>query len=228
VPAEQESFIDFKNSFSYGSRNDLNFKFLKALDSDEVADFFQQLLWKLGDAYDSDDWSAVVEHVQASQAQGYAGVTRWTYDDRPRTSLNQPLSTANIALITSTGHFVEGDDPRPFGVEDMSQEEAARRIDDFLKEEPALSEIPVTTPRERLRARHGGYDVRGVLADHNVALPTEHLRVLAEEGVIGRLHPIAYSFVGACAQTPLTKRTAPKWVENWKTAGIDGAVLVPV
>lgn len=225
---EPESFVDFKNSFSYGSRNDLNFKFLKGLDSEESADFIQQLFWKLGDAYDSDDWSPVIELVRAGQAANYAGPTRWVYDDGPRTPLGKPLSAAKIVLITSTGHFVEGDDPKPFGVENMSQEEAARRIDDFLKEEPVLSEIPVETPRERLRARHGGYDVRGVLADHNVALPTDHLRALAEEGIIGSLHPVAYSFVGACAQTPLTRRTAPGWVEMWKAAGIDGAVLVPV
>lgn len=225
---QTESFLDFKNSFSYGSRTDLNFKFLKGLNEEAAADFFQQLLWKLGDAYDSDDWSAVAEHVRAGQALNYAGSSRWTYDDGPRAPLGKPLSAAKIALITSTGHFVRGDDPKPFGVEDMSQAEAIRRIDDFLKEEPVLSQIPVETPHDRLRARHGGYDVRGVLADHNVALPTDHLRALAAEGVIGSLHPVAYSFVGACAQTPLTKRTAPQWVEMWKTAGIDGAVLVPV
>lgn len=228
MPQEPESFIDFKNSFSYGSRNDLNFKFLKGLDEAEAADFIQQLFWKLGDAYDSNDWSPVIAHMQAGQAQNYAGPTRWVYDDGPRTSLGKPLSAAKIALITSTGHFVAGDDPKPFGIDNMSQEEAARRIDDFLKEEPMLSEIPVNTPHDRLRARHGGYDVRGVLADHNVALPTDHLVRLAAEGVIGSLHPTAYSFVGACAQTPLTKRTAPKWVAMWKAAGIDGAVLVPV
>lgn len=223
-----ESFLDFKNSFSYGSRNDLNFKFLKGLSAEAAADFFQQLLWKLGDAYDSDDWSPVIEHVRAGQAANYAGPTRWAYDDGPRTPLAKPLSAAKIALITSTGHFVEGNDPKPFGVDNMTQEEAVRRIDEFLKATPVLAEIPVDTPHERLRARHPGYDVRGALSDHNVALPTDHLRALAAEGVIGSLHPVAYSFVGACAQTPLIKRTAPRWVEMWKTAGIDGAVLVPV
>ena len=225
---QSETFVDFKNSFSYGSRTDLNFKFLKGLSEEAAADFFQQLLAKLGDAYDSDDWSPVIEQVRAGQSMNYAGPSRWTYEDAPRTALGKPLSAAKIALITSTGHFVEGDDPKPFGVENMSQDEAVRRIDDFIKEEPALSEIPVETPHEQLRARHGGYDVRGVLADHNVALPTDHLRALAAQGVIGSLHPLAYSFAGACAQTPLTKRSAPKWVEMWKAAGIDGAVLVPV
>lgn len=225
---EPESFVDFKNSFSYGSRNDLNFKSLKGLSEEDAADFFQQLLWKLGDAYDSDDWSPVLELVRTGQAANYAGPSRWVYDDGPHTPLGKPLSAAKIALITSTGHFVEGEDPRPFGIENMSQEEAARRIDDFLKEAPVLSEIPVETPHDRLRARHGGYDVRGVLADHNVAFPTDHLRALVGEGVIGSLNPTAYSLVGACAQTPLIKRTAPRWVEMWKAAGIDGAVLVPV
>lgn len=225
---QPESFVDFKNSFSYGSRTDLNFKFLKGLSEEAAADFFQQLLWKLGDAYDSDDWSAVIEHVRAGQAANYAGPSRWVYEDGPRTSLGKPLAAAKIALITSTGHFVEGDDPKPFGIEDMTQAEAARRIDDFIREEPVLSQIPVETPHHRLRARHGGYDVRGVLADHNVALPTDHLVALAAQGVIGTLHPVAYSFPGACAQTPLTKNTAPRWVEMWKAAGIDGAVLVPV
>lgn len=225
---EPESFVDFKNSFSYGSRNDLNFKFLKGLDEEDAALFIQQLFWKLGDAYDSDDWSPVIEHVQASQAQNYAGPTQWVYDDGPYAPLGKPLSAAKIALITSTGHFVEGNDPKPFGIPNMSQEEAARRIDDFLKEEPTLSEIPVDTPHHQLRARHGGYDVRGVLADHNVAFPTDHLVSLAAEGVIGSLHPIAYSFVGACSQIRLTKRIAPKWVAMWQAAGINGAVLVPV
>ena len=42
-----ESFEDFKKSFSYGSRTDLNFKFLAKLSDDQAAKFFQDLLWKL-------------------------------------------------------------------------------------------------------------------------------------------------------------------------------------
>ena len=37
---QNESFQGFKDSFAYGSRTDLNFKFLKALSSDEAAEFF--------------------------------------------------------------------------------------------------------------------------------------------------------------------------------------------
>lgn len=223
-----ESFEEFKNSFSYGSRADMNFKFLKSLSPEEAADFFQQLLWKLADAYDSGNWTPVVEHVQQWQAKAYAGPTTWQYEERPLTPLAKPLSEAHIGLITSTGHFVEGQDPQPFGVADMTQEEAIRRIDEFLRAEPTLVEIPVETPREKLRARHGGYDVRGVQADPNVALPLERLRELEAEGVIGSFHPVAWSFVGACSQMRLLRRTGPAWVQMWKEAGLDAAVLVPV
>ena len=34
-PTNPETFADFKNSFSYGSRTELNFKFLKALSKEK-------------------------------------------------------------------------------------------------------------------------------------------------------------------------------------------------
>ena len=59
-----ETFGEFKNSFSYGSRTDLNFKFLKSLPDEEAATFLQELLWKLGDAFDDGDYTRVYEHVR--------------------------------------------------------------------------------------------------------------------------------------------------------------------
>ncbi|MBW7883828.1 MAG: hypothetical protein H3C34_14555 [Caldilineaceae bacterium] len=84
------------------------------------------------------------------------------------------------------------------------------------------------TPVERQRVRHPGYDIRGAQADRNVALPIDRLRELVVEGRIGALTDAAYSFVGACAQTPLIKRTGPEWVRQIQAQGIDAALLVPV
>lgn len=224
---EPESFEQFKNSFSYGSRSDLNFKFLKSLTPDEAADFFQSLLWKLGNAFDSGDYAPVREHVIEGQVRAY-GPSSWTYEDRPLTKLARPLGEATVGLISSTGHFPEGEDPQPFGVENMSQTEAMNRINDFLKIPPTLTEIPIDLSAEKLRVRHGGYDIRGVEADHNVALPLDHFRRLNKEGVIGRFHEPAYSFVGACAQTPLLKEVGPRWVNQLQAEGIDALVMVPV
>lgn len=228
APPAQESFADFKNSFSYGTRTDLNFKFLKNLSDADAAAFFQGLLHQLGDAFDGGDLAPVAEHVRNWQARAYAGPSRWVYDDGPFTPLSKPLAAARIALLTSSGHFVEGDDPSPLGVAGMTQAEAVARIDDFLKEEPVLSAIPVGTPAAQLRVRHGGYDIRSAQADPEVAFPVDALRQAAQAGVIGEVAPVAYSFTGACAQLPLLKRAGPRWVALLQAQAVDGVVLVPV
>lgn len=223
-----ESFSEFKNSFFYGSRVDLNFKFLKELSDEEASAFFQELLWKLGDSFNSGNYAPILEHVVAWQQRGYDGDGRFVYDDAPFTPLKKPLSESRLALLTSSGHFGAGDDPEPFGQKEMTQTEAMAQIFRFLQETPTLSTIPIDTPLEHLRVRHGGYDIRGAEADANVAFPLTRLQELAAEGVIGELANHAYSFVGACAQTPLIKKTAPQWVKQLQEQQVDAVLLVPV
>ena len=160
------SFEEFKESFAYGSRNDLNFKFLAGLSDEDAATFFQELLWKLGDTLDDGSADRLIEHAYTWQVRAYAGESSTTYDEGPFPPLHKPLAESRIGLMASSGHFVEGHDPQPFGVANMSQEEACTRIMDFIRSDPRLSTIPAGTPREQLRARHGGYDVRGAQTDH--------------------------------------------------------------
>jgi hypothetical protein len=224
-----ESFEEFKKSFSYGSRTDLNFKFLAKLSDDQAAGFFQDLLWKLGDAFDDGNFAHIFEHVCEWQKRAYGGeIKKFTYDDGPFALFQKRVSDSRLALITSTGHFVEGKDPEPLGIKKMTQQEAIEKISDFVKEAPQLSIIPVDTPQEKLQVRHGGYDIRGVLADPDVAFPLRRLLEMEQEGAIGKLIPQAYSFVGACSQKRLLKRTGPQWVEIFKQQSIDAALLVPV
>jgi hypothetical protein len=225
---QKETLEAFKKSLAYGSRTDLNFKFLAGQPDEAVAQFIQALLHKLIDTLDDGDWGRLVEHVHAGQVQGYAGTGRYTYDDGPFTPLSKPLTETRLALLTSSGHFAAGADPQPFGVEGMTQAEAVERITDFIKNEPRLTAVPIDTPADELRVRHGGYDVRGPQADPNVAFPIALLRELAEAGYVGALHPEAYSFVGACAQTRLLRHTGPEWVAQFQAQGIEAALLVPV
>ena len=226
---DSESFSDFKNSFSYGSRTDLNFKFLKALSEEEAAEFFQGLLWKMGGFLNDGDRTPLIEHVRDWQTRAYSSQEpTWVYEDGPFTPLANPLKQTHLALITSTGHYVAGDDPQPFGVAEMTQGEAIKRISEFTGSAPQLSLIPVDTPGEQLRVRHGGYDIRGAQADHNTVFPLDRLRELAAEGVIGTLQPTAYSFVGATAQTRLIKQSGPQWLAMFKEGEIEAALLVPV
>ena len=65
---------------------------------------------------------------------------------------------SRVALLTTTAHFAEGDDPEPFGIEGLAQEQTVVMTGEFGKTDAVLSEIPITTSRVNTRVRHGGYD----------------------------------------------------------------------
>ena len=102
-----ESFADFKNSFSYGSRTDHNFKFMKGLSDDEAAQFLQDLLRKLSEAIDDGDVSRLADLTLEYQSRSYAGVSSWEYDEgpfanRPSTSQRCVLRSLRPAATSST------------------------------------------------------------------------------------------------------------------------------
>jgi hypothetical protein len=226
-----ESLEDFTRSFSYGERNNLNFKFLARLDEAGAGEVIRRLLVEAGRLLDHGRPEALIDLVTEAQRAAYStrGLDdRYHYTDAPFTRPAVGVAESTVALLTSSGHFVDGDDPQPFGVEGMTQEEAERRIGDFLKAEPDLSVIPIDTKRADTRVRHGGYDIGGSLADRNVSFPVDRLREMADEGIIGNLLPDAFSFVGAAAQGRIIRHSAPAWVDDFLERGVDIALLVPV
>ncbi len=156
------------------------------------------------------------------------GAGKWSYDTGLFTPLARPVADSRLALLTSSGHFVDGDDPEPFGTKNMTQDEAIRRIMEFVEAPPELSEIPSDCPSTSLRVRHGGYDIRAAVSDSNTVFPLVRLRELAFGGFIGELAPNFYSFVGACSQLQLIKNCAPEWLARFKQEGVDALLLVPV
>ena len=194
----------------------------------DAAQFFQDLLWKLRDAFNDGRFDHLLEHVNEWQVRAYSGEGKWAYAEGPFSPRQHDLSDSRLVLITSSGHFVEGDDPEPFGVKNMSQAEAEVRIKDFIRAEPELSSIRVDTPVANLKVRHGGYDTRGAQVDPGVAFPIEILRELEAEGRIGELALNAYAFVGAGSQRRLLKDAGPQWAKMIQEQQIDAALLVPV
>ena len=223
-----ESFAEFKDSFFYGKRSDLSFKFLEHMGEEDAAAFLQHLFSSIIDGIDSGDLGQIKSALIDGQIQGYKAQKHFAYDSGPFTPLTRDIRETKLTLITSSGHFVDGNDPHPFGISDMTQEEAEKRIFDSIKEEPILSEIPFTTPSHMLRVRHGGYDIRAAQIDANVVFPWQHLVELKEKGQIGELTANAYSFVGACSQKRLLSDTLPGWIDTFQASQADAVVLVPV
>jgi hypothetical protein len=225
---EKMTFEDFKNSFFYGDRSNMNFKFLSHLSEAQAASFFQELLQELGSTINDGNVERLMSLVVDWQTKGYAHQKNFDYYEGPFTPLDRGVDQTKVGLLTSSGHFVQGEDPEPLGVKAMTQKQAEDRIKDFLKAEPQLSVIPSDTPIDRLVVRHGGYDICGSADDPNVTFPLALLRRLAKEGKIGKLAQEVYSFVGACSQTRLLKHNGPLWVQRMKEQGVQAALLVPV
>ncbi len=234
-PVEPETIEDLRKSFWYGSRSNLSFKFLKDLSDTEFGDFLDELLAEVAATVNSGDPTGVIDAAYRWQIQAYAGHLGdpddfpHRFDDVPINPLPKPLGECRVTLLTSSGHFVAGDDPEPFGVENMTQAEAEDRISEFLKEAPTLSSIPVDVDPSDLHVRHGGYPTDAVRSDHQVGLPIGHLADLTSEGVIRSLNPIAYSFVGAASQVRLKKKQAPEWADQLRNDGqTDVVLLIPL
>ena len=226
--SEPETLEEFKNSISYGSRTDLLFKFLANLTDQEAAEFLRVLLELLGDAFDADDFEGVAQHVYRSQAYAYAPKEGtqplFQYDSAPWTRLSRPLSECRVALISSGGLFVAGDDP--LGPNAPTQEQAIDSISSFLRNPPVLSIIPRDIDPMKVTVRHPGYDIRAAVRDFNVVFPIDRLKELQTEGVFGELSEVNYSFVGATSQKRLLKEAAPEWAKMLTNDRLDAALLV--
>jgi len=129
--------------------------------------------------------------------------------------------------MTTSGHFLAGDDPEPFGEMGMNQEQAVARISEFLRDTPVLSEIPSSTVAAELTVRHGGYDIRSVERDPNVAFPIDRLREARNEGRVAALADTYFSFPGATSQGKLRKEL-PGWIERLDDLDVDLMILIPL
>lgn len=221
--SRKETLEEYKNSFWYGSRNDLHFKFLAKLSDEDAGEFFRQLLEMLGDSFDTADYGRVRELVWEWQVRAYeiGEAPKFSYAHGPF-AVAPSLSDATVALISAAGVYVKGEDPT--GGE--TQEQAVARIGEYLSEPPTLVSITSDISLSDLRVRHPGYDIRGAARDINCIFPLGALNDLAREGVIGRTSRQHYSFVGAASQLRLRNEIAPGWGRRLRAEGVDVCLLV--
>ena len=134
------------------------------------------------------------------------------YEASPHTPLRLPLNECSVALVTTAGFFLEGQEP-------------------FEKGDCSYREIPNSIQTQVLINGHksAAYDERGLETDPNLAFPLDRFRELATGGKIGSLNDRHFSFMGSITKPkPLIEKTAPEVGQMLKADGVDVAFLTPV
>jgi hypothetical protein len=219
------SFEAFRRSFYYGSRADMQFKFLASMSDDDAADTIARLLQLVGGAVDTGEWGSVQQAVLDAQVAAYrpAEPVEPEVADTPFAAPPASLGAVRLAVLTAGGVFRRGHDP--LGPDGPTQAEVLEQISEYLRAAPELTEIPVDTPTGNLTARHPGYDATTAQRDPNTVFPLDVLRDLASEGRV-HLAETHYSFVGATSQVRLRERAAPEWAQRLHAAQVGAALLV--
>jgi hypothetical protein len=218
------TFEDFRRSFYYGDRADMQFKYLARMTDEEAADAIAAVLAAVGETLDTGDLDGLREVAYRTQVRGYLPTDPVVpATDVPFTPLPASLADLTLALVSAGGIYRVDDDP--MGSNGPSQQDSLTLINEFLRGEPTLSTIPVDTPKGELTARHPGYDARSAQRDPSAVFPLDHLRELAGEGRV-RLADEHYGFTGATSQRRLEKQVAPRWAEHMAAHEVDVVFLV--
>jgi D-proline reductase (dithiol) PrdB len=133
----------------------------------------------------------------------------------PFATLSKPLSQSTVALLTTGGVHLPAQPP--FDMENPDGDASYR-------------EIPGDVDAKTITITHKYYDHTDADADLNVVFPLEHFRDLAARGVVGRVAPRHFGFMGhidAAQVAILNERTAPEVAAKLRADGVDFAFLTP-
>src|SRR5262249_30629196 len=141
---------------------------------------------------------------------------RWRrIDPVPWTPLGKPLASCRVALVSSAGLILPGQEP--FDVERRGGDPTFRQI-------PADADVGSLVDSHRSRS----FDPSGIRRDPNLALPLDRLRELAREGRIGEVNRRHLSFMGSLTAVGRFLRGTGQQAAGWLVEDrVDAALLVP-
>ncbi|MCX6021063.1 MAG: glycine/sarcosine/betaine reductase selenoprotein B family protein [Chloroflexi bacterium] len=180
---------------------------------EKVIEFINGLFRAAVESKDDGAWTRVERFLEEWEFEltGHASGAALRYETAPWAALRKPIREARVALITTGGVYIEGEQA-PFELEGDS----------------TMRVIPKDTPRERLKIAHNKYDIRGALEDINIIFPYERMKEMEAEGAIGELWPECYSWMGFMPG-PWTRELiadkAPAFAARLKDANIEAAVI---
>ncbi|MBI4497031.1 MAG: hypothetical protein HY689_03910 [Chloroflexi bacterium] len=185
---------------------------VRGLSDEQALQFFNGLFVAAMEAKDDGNWARVEQFIQEWEDR-LTGRTRpdaLRFETSPWTPFTRPLAAATVALITTGGVYLDGQEPF--------------NVDGDVSYRP----LPTDMPRDRYRVAHTHYDTSGVKEDVNCVYPIERMRELEAEGIIGRLAAEGYGFMGYIPG-PLLDRlvneTAPEVARRLRAAGVDAALI---
>lgn len=131
----------------------------------------------------------------------------------PFTPARRALPMLNLALISSAGAYIDG--TTPFDTSSANGDLSFR-------------EIPIEVEHSDLRLAGRGYDAAAVQEDMNAEVPVARLLEFEQNGIIGQLNPVFWSFCGFIPDAgALVDELVPKLVERVKRYEVQAALLVP-
>ena len=131
----------------------------------------------------------------------------------PFTPARRALPMLNLALISSAGAYIDG--TTPFDTSSSAGDVTFR-------------EIPIEVEASDLRVAARGYDPAAVQKDVNAQVPVERLLEFEQNGIIGQLNPVFWSFTGFIPDAGmLVDELVPKLVERINRYEVQAALLIP-
>jgi len=131
----------------------------------------------------------------------------------PFTPARRALPMLNLALISSAGAYIDG--TTPFDTSSAGGDLSFR-------------EIPLEVEGADLRFAARGYDLAAVQKDANAQLPVARLLEFEQNGIIGQLNPVFWSFCGFIPDAgKIVDDLVPKLVERVRRYQVQAALLVP-
>jgi D-proline reductase (dithiol) PrdB len=185
---------------------------VRTLNDEQALQFFNGLFQAAVEAKEDGNWTRVEQFLTSWEDQ-FTSRSRpdaIRFDVTPWTPFSKAISQATVALITTGGVYIEGQEV--FNTDG----DVSYRV------------LPKYTPRDRYRVAHTHYDTSGVTEDVNCVYPIDRLREMEAEGRIGKLVDDCYGFMGYIPG-PLVDRlvqeTVPDVARRLRAAGVEAALI---
>ena len=162
---------------------------------------------------DIDDWQRRYEAWRPANREDLSDYPFVRNRRAPFTPARRALPMLNLALISSAGAYTDG--TSPFDINSSGGDSSFR-------------EIPIEVGESDLRFAARGYDPAAVQQDMNAQVPIARLLEFEQNGIIGQLNPVFWSFSGFIPDAAkVADDLAPKLVERIRRYEVQAALLVP-